>query len=138
MAFLLKIKMWEVILPDPVLANKIVMMHRVALCLLLESTLEGQNWLLWCVSCWHPIKPKWERLAFFMLKISLLFIIQVIWLNVITINCALPNYDPMSEALIVSWLKGKWIKGNKKFLYHFEILAVVFELEKKMSKSICG
>ena len=27
---------------------------------------------------------------------------------------------------------------NKKFLYHFEILAVVFELEKKMSKPICG
>ncbi|KYM78928.1 UPF0293 protein C16orf42 [Atta colombica] len=29
---------------------------------------------------------------------------------------------------------GEWIKGNKKFLYYFEILAIVFELEKKMSK----
>ena len=29
-----------------VLANKIVMMHRVTLCLLLEGTLEGQNCLL--------------------------------------------------------------------------------------------
>jgi len=32
----------------------------------------------------------------------------------------------------------EWIKGNKKFLYHFEILAVVFELEKETSKLICG
>jgi len=28
----------------------------------------------------------------------------------------------------------EWIKGNKKFLYYFEILAVVFELEKETSK----
>ena len=33
---------------------------------------------------------------------------------------------------------GEWIKRNKKFLYYFEILAIVFELEKKMSKLICG
>jgi len=32
----------------------------------------------------------------------------------------------------------EWIKGNKKFLYHFEIFAVVFELEKETSKPICG
>jgi len=32
---------------------------------------------------------------------------------------------------------GEWIKGNKKFLYYFEILAIVFELEKEMSKPIC-
>jgi len=29
---------------------------------------------------------------------------------------------------------GEWIKGNKKFLYHFEILVVLFKLEKEMSK----
>ena len=48
-----------------VLANKIVMMHRVTLCLLLEGTLEGQNCLLWCVFLVgrHPIKPAWKRLA---------------------------------------------------------------------------
>ena len=28
---------------------------------------------------------------------------------------------------------GEWIKGNKKFLYYLEILAVVFELEKETS-----
>jgi len=33
---------------------------------------------------------------------------------------------------------GEWIKGNKKFLYYFEILIVVFELEKRKSKPICG
>ena len=33
---------------------------------------------------------------------------------------------------------GVWIKGNKKFLYHFEILVVVLELEKETSKSICS
>jgi len=33
---------------------------------------------------------------------------------------------------------GEWIKGSKKFLYYFEILAVVFELEKETSKPICG
>ena len=32
---------------------------------------------------------------------------------------------------------GEWIKGNKKFLYYFEVLAIVFELEKEMSKTIC-
>jgi len=32
---------------------------------------------------------------------------------------------------------GEWIKGNKKFLYYFEIFAIVFELEKEMSKPIC-
>ena len=32
---------------------------------------------------------------------------------------------------------GEWIKGNKKFLYYFEILAIVFELEKEISKPIC-
>ena len=32
---------------------------------------------------------------------------------------------------------GEWIKGNKKFLYYFEILAIASELEKKMSKPIC-
>ena len=32
---------------------------------------------------------------------------------------------------------GEWIKGNKKFLYYFEVLAIVFELEKEMSKPIC-
>jgi len=31
---------------------------------------------------------------------------------------------------------GEWIKGNKKFLYYFEILAIVFKLEKEMSKPI--
>jgi len=31
---------------------------------------------------------------------------------------------------------GEWIKRIKKFLYHFEILAVVFELEKETSKPI--
>jgi len=31
---------------------------------------------------------------------------------------------------------GEWIKRNKKFLYHFEILAV-FELKKETSKPIC-
>jgi len=31
---------------------------------------------------------------------------------------------------------GEWIKG-KKFLYYFEMLAIVFELEKEMSKPIC-
>ena len=30
-----------------------------------------------------------------------------------------------------------WIKGNKKFLYYFEIFAIVFELEKEMSKPLC-
>jgi len=33
---------------------------------------------------------------------------------------------------------GECIKGNKKFLYYFEILAVVFELEKETSKPICS
>ena len=33
---------------------------------------------------------------------------------------------------------GEWIKGNKKFLYYFEIFAIVFELEKKTSKPIYG
>ena len=33
---------------------------------------------------------------------------------------------------------GECIKGNKKFLYYFEILAVVFELEKETSKPICN
>jgi len=33
---------------------------------------------------------------------------------------------------------GEWIKRNKKFLHYFEILAVVFELEKKTSRPICG
>ena len=27
---------------------------------------------------------------------------------------------------------GEWIKENKKFLYYFEILIVVFELEKEI------
>jgi len=33
---------------------------------------------------------------------------------------------------------GDEIKENKKFLYYFEILTVVFELEKETSKPICG
>ena len=52
-------------------------------------------------SCWKAsYKAKTGKVSIFLsfVKISLLFIIQVIWLNVITINCALPNYDPMSEA----------------------------------------
>jgi len=32
---------------------------------------------------------------------------------------------------------GEWIKENKKFLYYFEILAIIFELDKEMSKPIC-
>jgi len=31
---------------------------------------------------------------------------------------------------------GEWIKGNTKFVYYFEILAVIFELEKKSQYAI--
>ena len=33
---------------------------------------------------------------------------------------------------------GEWIKRNKQFLYYFDILAIIFELEKEMSKPIYG
>ena len=44
----------------------------------------------------------------------------------------------MSHKMAPSHIGGEeWIKGNKKFLYYFEILVIVFELEKEMSKPIC-
>ena len=46
-------------------------------------------------------------------------------------------YIYVHTGCLVKWIVailGEWIKENKKFLYHFEVLAIVFELEKKMSK----
>ena len=68
-----------------ILTNKILMMHRVTLCLLLEGSLEGQNG-----KGWH----------LYIIRENITFIYHTSDM-IITINCALPNYDPMSETFIV-------------------------------------
>ncbi|EGI70947.1 hypothetical protein G5I_00254 [Acromyrmex echinatior] len=79
-------------------------MHRVTLCLLLEGSLEGQNG-----KGWH----------LYIIRENITFICHTSDM-IITINCALPNYDPMSETFILKTRVKKWIEGGDKWGQGFE------------------
>jgi len=101
--------------------------HFILVYFILANNKECNDILCYTVSYMslgRHIKPEWiKKVSIFMSFVkSLLFIIKMIWLNVTIVNCALPNYNQISEihrelnifnllleALIVHWLAiTKW------------------------------